>query len=376
MQLFPPGAFGGTFPNGVFGSPNTWERQLRGTGALTYSGWAGHQWRIGLGHDDLDLYRTREYKNFEVLTNGPLTGLPVPLPGGQLVEAPVAGSFLSPHRRRIDYAYVQDEWTFARDWTLTAGVRQDRYSDFGSTTNPRLALVWDASLDLTVKLLYGSAFRAPSFNEQYGVNPVSSGNTAIRPETMRTLEAALQWQAARELQINVNLFRYALGDIIKATPNPAPAPGATFRNAGSQRGLGGEVEWVWDALRNLRLAGNYAYQRSTDELNRTDAGMAPHHHLNARLDWAFASGSLLSARLNHVRSRLRAFGDNRPPVPDYSTLDLTVRTLLPGTGWELTLALLNLLDADVREPSLPAAGIPRDLPMAGRSVSAQAAYRF
>lgn len=376
VQLFPPGAFGGSFPSGVFGSPNTWERQLRASGALTFTGWAGHQWRVGVGHDDLDLYRTREYKNFTVITSGPLTGLPVPLPGGQIVEAPVEDSFLAPHRRRVNYAYLQDEWSFARDWTLTAGVRQDRYSDSGSTTNPRVALVWDASLDLTAKLLYGSAFRAPSFNEQYGVNPVASGNATIKPETMRTLEAAVQWHASRELQVNVNLFRYAMDDIIKTTANPAPAPGATFRNAGSQRGQGGEVEWVWDARRNLRLTGNYAYQRSTDELNHTDAGYAPHHLLFARADWSFASGSMLSGRVVHVRSRMRPFGDNRPPIPDYTTLDLSLRTMLAHTGWELSLALLNAFNADVREPSLASAGIANDLPLAGRALSAQASYRF
>ena len=376
VQLFPPGAFGGAFPNGVLGSPNTWERQLRLSTAVTYSGWVGHQWRIGLGHDDLNLYRTREFKNFDVITSGPLTGLPVPLPGGPLIEAPVEGSFLSPHRRRVEYVYVQDEWNFARDWTLTAGVRQDRYSDFGHTTNPRVALVWDASLDLTAKLIYGSAFRAPSFNEQYGVNPVASGNPAILPETMRTLEAALQWRAGRELQLNFNVFRYAMGRIIKTAPNPAPAPGASYRNEGSQRGHGGEVEWVWDPRLDLRFSGGYAYQRSIDELNQVDAGYAPRHHLNARLDWSLAGDTTLSGKLNHVAKRQRAFGDTRSPIHDYTTLDLTLRTALARTGWELSLALLNALDADVREPSLPSAAIAGDLPMAGRSLSAQASYRF
>ncbi|WP_457354954.1 TonB-dependent receptor plug domain-containing protein [Roseateles sp. P5_D6] len=376
VQLFPPGAFGGSFPNGVFGSPNTWERQARLSTALTYSGWAGHHWRIGLGHDDLNLYRTRELRNFNVITSGPLTGVPVPTPGGQLIEAPVNDSFLAPHQRRVDYAYIQDEWSFARDWTLTAGVRQDRYSDFGRTTNPRVALVWDASLDLTAKLLYGSAFRAPSFNEQYGVNPVASGNAAIRPETMRTVEAALQWHASRELQLNFNVFRYAMGDIIKTTSNPAPAPGATFRNAGSQHGTGAEVEWVWDARRDLRFTGNYAYQRSIDELNRTDAGYAPHHHLNARLDWSFVGDSTLSGRVNRVGDRVRVYGDARPNLPGYTTLDLSLRTALAKTGWELSLALLNALNADVREPSLPSTGIANDLPMAGRSLTAQASYKF
>jgi iron complex outermembrane receptor protein len=139
--------------------------------------------RIGAGHDDLDMYRTREFKNFSFITSGPLAGLPTPTPGGQVIEFPVDQSFLEPQRRRIDYAYVQDEWSLARDWTLTAGVRRDICSDFGGATNPRAALVWDATLDLTVKLLHGRAFRAPALAEQYSINPVTRGNPALRPET-------------------------------------------------------------------------------------------------------------------------------------------------------------------------------------------------
>jgi len=63
--------------------------------------------------------------------------------------------FLTPHDRRVNYAYAQDEWAFTQDWYLTAGVRQDHYSDFGNTTNPRLALVWETAYNLTTKVLYG-----------------------------------------------------------------------------------------------------------------------------------------------------------------------------------------------------------------------------
>ncbi len=376
VVLFPAGAFGGAFPNGMLGSPNTWERQTRLGAALAYSGWSGHQWRIGLGHDDLNLYRTREYRNFSLITSGPLTGLPIPTPSGQVELAPVADSFLAPHRRRVSYAYVQDEWSFAKDWTLTGGVRQDRYSDFGSTTNPRLALVWDASLDVTAKLLYGSAFRAPSFDEQYGVNPVTAGNANIQPERIKTLEAAVQWQLQRSLQVGVNLYSYRMSDLIKTTPNPAPAPGATYRNAFERHGHGAELEWTWDAQRDLRLAGGYGYQRSTEVQTNSPAGYAPTHHLNARAEWALRSGLNLNARVNYISERARAAGDNRPPVPGSTTLDLTLRLPAVREGWDLSLAALNLFNADVREPSRPSAGIANDLPLPRRAFNLIASYRF
>ena len=78
------------------------------------------------------------------------------------------------------------------DWYLTAGVRHDQYSDFGGTTNPRLALVWDTAYNLTSKLLYGQAFRPPSFSELYNINnPVGQGNPNLKPETNQSVELAL-----------------------------------------------------------------------------------------------------------------------------------------------------------------------------------------
>lgn len=373
LILLPPGLVlpTGAFPDGMIGGPNRWERQVRLSAYATYSGIAGHQLRFGLGHDDLDLYKTSTYKNFLLNPAG------VPIPTGPVIEYSSIQPHILPQRRKVDYLYVQDEWKFARDWTLTAGVRHDRYSDFGGTTNPRLALVWDAALDITTKLLYGRAFRAPSFNEQYGINPVANGNPKLQPELINTIEWAIAWQAKRDLQFNLNLFRYEMSDIIRAVPNPVAGTGATYNNLGSQHGSGMEVEVVWDASRNLRISGNYAYQRSIDEATNQDAGYAPHHQIYARADWHFASGWIFSPQLNWVADRKRPAGDSRPPVPDYTSVDLTLRTNRGKDQWDFAATVRNLFDADIREPSLaPGIAIPNDLPMAGRAFYVQAVYKM
>ncbi|WP_395701500.1 TonB-dependent receptor plug domain-containing protein, partial [Aquabacterium sp.] len=364
LQLFPPGAFNGAFPNGMIGAPETWERQLRLGAVLQQQGAGAHRWRIGIGHDDLDLYRTREFKNFVLVPSGPLIGLPMPDADGQVHEAAPVDTFLAPHRRRVDYLYVQDEWHLRPDWTLTAGVRHDRYSDVGGTTNPRVALVWDARLDLTAKLLYGRAFRAPAFTEQFSVtNPVVRGNPALRPETIQTLEAALAWQATGDLQLHASLFGFATRDGIRI--EGAADGSAMFTNIGRQRGRGLELEAQWQASRHLRLSGNLALQRTTDQDTGQDAGYAPHRHLWARADWAAAGGWLASAQLNQVAGRRRAPGDARAPIADYTTLDLTLRSARTRSGWEFSASVLNLFDADAREPSLaPGTSLPNDLPLA------------
>lgn len=373
LVLFPAGATfpTGSFPEGVLGGPSRWDRQIRLSAYATYGGLAGHNMRAGVGHDDLNLYRVQTFKNYFLNAAG------TPVPTGPVIDYAAIQPHIRPQRRQVDYLYLQDEWNFAPDWALTAGVRHDHYSDFGGTTNPRLALVWDAAQNLTAKLLYGQAFRAPSFNEQYGINPVINGNPNLRPETIKTTEAALSWQASHDTQVNLTAFRYDMQDIIRGVQNPAPAPGATVQNSGSQHGQGVELELAWDLRRNLRLSGNYSWQRSIDETTHQDAGYAPHHHLYARADWRFAGGWMLSPQVNWVADRKRAAGDARAPVADYKTVDLTLRTTRGKDRWDFALSVQNLFNADVREPSLaPGLTLPNDLPMAPRAIFLQAIYKL
>ncbi|MBS1143758.1 MAG: TonB-dependent receptor [Proteobacteria bacterium] len=360
--LYPAGAFFGAFPNGMIGAPEKWEKQFRLSASGIYTGFADHRIRFGLGHDEMNIYKTKEWKNFTLLGGGPF---PSAVPWS---EASGTNLFLSPHKRHVEYVYAQDEWSFARQWTLTAGVRYDNYSDFGSTTNPRVALVWDAHEDLTAKLMYGSAFRAPSFVEQYATsNPVARGNSSLSPETITTLEASLAWQTTERLHTTLSVFRHKIQDIIALS-------GSSYQNTGKQRGNGGEVEISWDASTNLRLSGNYAYQHNIDERTGQDTGYAPHQILHTRAEWRFATGWHLNGQINYVADRQRAPGDARTQIPDYTSIDLTLRTDRNKAGWDFSASVYNLLNADIREPSITSSGIVFDLPMPGRTVWLQARY--
>ncbi len=371
LTLFPPGAFGGAFPNGVIGNPDVFERQGRLDLSAFYSGFRRHRIRIGTGVFYGDLYKTHETKNF---TLGP-GGIPVPL--GGLVDVSQSAPFIRPHHRTDAYVFLQDEWDFARDWALTAGVRYDHYSDFGGTTNPRLALVWQARYDLTAKLLYGRAFRAPSFAEEYNINnPVALGNPNLKPETINTVELAFDYQPSPTFRAGFDLFHYRMNDIIRFVPDPAPATSATAQNSGSQTGRGLEAEFTWHATPAFTLRGNYAYQHSVDDRTNTDAGMAPEHQIYLRGDWRFLPGWSWDTQGNWVAGRRRTAGDNRPPVGPYLIVDTTLRHRVGHTGLHLAASIRNLFDRRAKEPS-PAPGlIPNDLPLPGRSFYVEARYDF
>jgi len=362
LTLFPKGAFFGSFPDGMLGAPEKWERQTRLSAATVYSGLSDHRLRFGLGHDQIEIDKTEETKNFIATA-----GLPIPVP---MYTATGANLFLSPHSRNINYAYAQDEWSFARDWTLTGGVRYDNYSDFGSTTNPRLALVWEARQDVTAKLMYGQAFRAPSFVELYATgNPVALGNPALMPEKISTFEGVVSWQVKPNLHTSLSIFQHHISDIIAQS-------GTSYMNMGQQDGSGGELEVNWIPTSSLRLSGYYAYQKNVDTSTDQDVGYAPRHHLYTRADWRFTQDWLASSQINWVSQRKRAAGDTRPEVPDYTSVDLTLRTDRQRQGWDFAISLRNAFNADIREPTKPGSGITNDLPMPGRTWSLQASYRL
>ena len=287
-----------------------------------------------------------------------------------------------PEVDRTDWhVFFQDTWSFTEDWELTSGVRFDHYSDFGSTVNPRFALVWQTQPKLTSKLLYGRAFRAPTFAEELLINnPVALGNPDIDPEIIDTVELGFDYRAAEDLHMALNLFHYWIDDKIQVI-----ADGAVFRsqNAAEQTGRGFELETRWKAPRDIDIMANYAYQDSTDEEINKDAGIAPHHQVFLRADWRFLPKWHFNTRVHFIADRDRVAGDPRSEIDDYATVDLTLRYKGLADHWDFAVAVRNLFDEDAREPSNgpgPGTGgvvaIPNDLPLAGRSYFVEIRYRF
>jgi outer membrane receptor for ferrienterochelin and colicins len=377
VVVFPPGVTfpWGSYPDGMIGTPSKDERTGRLNASGLYTGLSDHRLRLGVGADKTEIFNIKESKNFNFVYVPGVGNLPMPL--GSLVDFSSTAPFIKQTSREVFYGFAQDEWTLKPDWTLTLGLRHDRYSDFGGTTNPRAALVWAVDYNLTAKLLYGRAFRAPSFVEMYAINnPTVLGNPNLKPETTDTWEAAVVWQPSGSTQLGLNLFQYQMKDVLRFVANSDPTTGATAQNTGQQRGHGFELEGSWDASRSLRVAGNYSYQRLLDRQTEQDAGLAPHQKLYLRGDWRVAGDWTVNGQWNWVAGRNREAADARPQIKDYDTFDLTLTKGSHQSKWSLTAGVRNLFDSDAREPSLAPGSIPNDLPLPRRTWVAQLQYRL
>jgi iron complex outermembrane receptor protein len=69
--------------------------------------------------------------------------------------------------RRVSAAFAEVSIPFARSVEAGISVRYDQYSDFGGTTNPKVALRWQPMRSLLLRAAWGTGFRAPSLPELY-----------------------------------------------------------------------------------------------------------------------------------------------------------------------------------------------------------------
>ncbi len=373
LSLFPPGAFGGAFPEGVRGVLGVEENRVRGELVGLYRGFSYHLLRFGLGgfHDRFD--NTEDRRNYTVRA-----GLVFPT-GAFAQQGGINDVTLFPSDTRgVFFAYGQDEWAFAHDWTLTTGVRVDEYSDFGTSVNPRAGLVWNTRQDLTTKLLYGRAFRAPSSLElQSNGLFFGLGNPSLEPSTLDTTELAFNYRPTFiDAQTNLTFFWYTAHDIVAQVPNPSSPNGFSFSNAASQEGYGFESDSIWQILPSLRLVARYAYQDVLDVTGNINTRLAPRHQVYGEADWQFAPQWHLNANVKSILKRERPDSDPRPPISDYSIVTLGLRRGSLIKNVDVAIYARNLLDEDAREPSESAISLPFDLPLAGRSIFGEVSLRF
>jgi outer membrane receptor protein involved in Fe transport len=361
----PPG-FTGSYPNGVLNHMSSSERQLTLEASGQYAGFDDHAILLGAGYNWQDLYRVEHLVNSGT---GP-DGNPLPTDGPVVDISDTPYAFAPEKARNIRYLYLQDEWTLAEDWKLTAGARYDDYSDFGDTLNPRLALVWQSTEKLTTKLMFGQAFRAPSYQELFSETSFTLPNPQLNPERSQTWELSFAYAASRDLHLNLSLFHLYQEDLIRAVAMPGLSK-RQFQNTGNHTIQGVEVEAFWQATADLRFSGNFSIRGQADSEFR--AVGVPDRDAYLRADWRFLPHWNWNLQGNWLGERSRRDSDKRQSVDDYLWVDSTLR-YGGWKDWDLAVSVRNLLDEDARDYT--GASIPDDLPLPGRSVYAEACYKF
>lgn len=379
--LLPKNAYAGAFPDGLIGRPELDEDSLLAEGKLFSEVIGNHKMTLGFGYSKSSIFNVVDEKNYDSFTL-----MPIPL---EFITAETAPDkiWMRPKKREHFFLYGEDSITLADDIDVTAGGRFDKYSDFGSIFSPRVSLVWLATHKLTLRALYGEAFRAPSFQQLYYVNnPVRVGNPNLKAERLKNYEISVGYFLNNTTKFSASLFSYKLENLIDyLKPEPpkgsgsgeleaAPVPMAT--NTGMFEGEGVELEVEQRLSPSFQISSNYSYV----DLDSDDALVAmdesPRHQFFAELEYCPFAAFKAKIELEYFRFRSNALWGKRD---DYALLDLEV-SYRKG-GYEFIVAVENLTDngAAYRIP-VPAKfgedGNGVHIDSLGRNVRLGMSYRF
>lgn len=153
-------------------------------------------------------------------------------------------SFINANQdRTILYGYLQDLISINNDMDLILGGRLDHYSDVGTQWSQRAALVYRANDKSIFKLLYGSAFRAPTFTEAYANGHINyrAGDTNIKPEETKTYEAVAIYTPNFNNKLTLDLFYSQLHNVIDLEEYSGTIPG--YQNYDDRISKGVEFEY-------------------------------------------------------------------------------------------------------------------------------------
>jgi outer membrane receptor for ferrienterochelin and colicins len=102
--------------------------------------------------------------------------------------------------------YVQGSWTPLGSYLgLTGGMRYDHHNIYGDQLSRRLGLVSSPRPNLHLKLLHGSAFKAPSPLLLYAIPSTTGdviGNAHLKPQYVNTFEFQVAWNPAAWLELS------------------------------------------------------------------------------------------------------------------------------------------------------------------------------
>lgn len=280
---------------------------------------------------------------------------------------------LSADRRRSSrYAlYAQDDVTLTQDLILSAGLRYDSFSNYDSSINPRLGLIWKQNSETVWKLLYGSAFRTPNvFEAYYSFPAVAIANPNLKPEKIKTYEGVLERRFGEHARVVATAYHYRLTDLINAIDDPVSGLNQ-YQNLDSVKVNGFEVEGEVNLTAGVRGRASYALQIAKDDdgerLTNSPRRIATLNVSTPVFDsrWRLGFEAQYIGERHTDLSRIDAY--------TVANLTLTGQDLIKGL--QLAFSVYNLFDHTYYDP-VELDGLNDLMPQPSRSVILKATYRF
>ena len=271
---------------------------------------------------------------------------------------------------------VQDELHLFDHFVVTAGVRTDDHSTFGTETTARVALSYATPQSGTrLKGSWGRGFRAPTLNELFfpAFPPCPSfGNPDLRPETSRSFDAGIEQRILRNrLRFEATYFQNDFRDLIEFALIDPVNFCFQAQNVGRARARGAEAKITAVPAKDLLLDLVFTYQDTNDLETGSELRRFPRDRAVVTLSWAGFRNAEIHAQVTSQSSQFEGFG--LPRTAGYTTMDLgghcdLVRRAGSAGALRLFTSVRNLMGRRYEEV--------QGFPALGRNLLAGAEFRF
>lgn len=239
--------------------------------------------------------------------------------------------------------YLQGQVKIFKSLSFTGGFRHDFSSYYKQVLTPRAGLVFNNN-QLTIKLLYGDAFRAAKpWDYNYGI-----GNNNLKPEKMHSLEFNSSYIINNNLLVGVSAYKNLIDNkLIKDTL----ANSNRWINKNELNTYGIDIYSNY-SLKKTQIYANYTYSSSYEQ----DGIIIPEismHTANLGLTYSVNSHFKLNLRANFIGERENP---NIIPTTGNTTIDdaLLFHTCISYFDlkkFDLQLKVSNLLNQEYYHPA-------------------------
>lgn len=275
---------------------------------------------------------------------------------------------------------------------VSAGARFDAYSTFGSSVNPRVAVVATPYRSGTTKVIVGKAFRAPSIYELYyndgGFTQVASPE--LKPEQVWSVDLQHIHQFSKNVSASVGTFANRITDLVTTVGDGTMASPIMYTNSSRPLAtVGVETRirrdwgqgWMAEAGYTIQTATylasesvrDFASWNQSDE--HQDVANVPQHLISAKgavpiIGKALTLGSRVTVETaRETREELVVEGDQDTTEP-FFIWDLVLSGREATSGVSYSFGVYNVTDSGYELP-VSAELTQNTFPQPGRTFLAQ-----
>lgn len=246
--------------------------------------------------------------------------------------------------------YLQDEYHLNDQWILNMGLRHDEFTITDDSTNPRLGLIYQLDTASSLKLLYGTAFRAPNVYELYYNDGgfVQKSPDMLLPEDIKSFELVYESNSRNGLHWVTSIYYNQIENLIVLQTDPADSL-LVFQNVAEAETTGADFEISKKFENKLELTASLSTQKTEDVASGMELVNSPNNMLKLLMNMPVSGENVLAGFELQYQDERRTVAGDMTDAFMLANLNILSKELVRGLT--LSVTVYNLFDEEYYYPA-------------------------